>query len=203
MSGSMLSSMPGHHRRINRGPAAAPENRAALLDAARELFAERGYDVPLQAVAKRAGVGQGVLYRHFPKRLDLALAVFEENFERLEEAGADVGPGSFEALWGVLVDGVVSSAAFVEMAVEARREVPDFGGNERVLRVFAPHVEAAREEGEVREDLIVDDVLTGVRMVYGLVVTSGGGGMLQGRIDAVSRRWFGMAPPRDERHNSS
>ena len=85
---------------------------------------------------------------------------------------------------------------------QGRREVPDFGGNERVLRVFAPHVEAAREEGEVREDLIVDDVLTGVRMVYGLVVTSGGGGMLAERIDAVSRRWFGMAPLPDEGHNS-
>lgn len=54
----------------------------------------------------------------------------------------------------------------------------------------------------MRDDLVVDDVLTAVRMVYGLVVTSGGGGMLQGRIDAVSRRWFGMAPPRDEGQNS-
>ena len=93
MSGSMLSSMPAHHRRINRGPAAAAENRHAVLAAARELFAERGYEVPMQAIAKRAGVGQGVLYRHFPKRLDLALAVFEENFVRLETAGAEVGPG--------------------------------------------------------------------------------------------------------------
>ena len=71
-----------------------------------------------------------------------------------------------------------------------------------MLRVFAPHVEAAREEGEVREDLVADDVLTAVRMVYGLVVTSGGGGMLAERIDAVSRRWFGMAPLPDEGHNS-
>ena len=88
MSGSMLSSMPAHHRRINRGPAAAAENRRAVLAAARELFAERGYEVPMQAIAKRAGVGQGVLYRHFPKRLDLALAVFEENFVRLETGRA-------------------------------------------------------------------------------------------------------------------
>ena len=192
MSGSMLSSMPAHHRRINRGPAAAAENRRAVLAAARELFAERGYEVPMQAIAKRAGVGQGVLYRHFPKRLDLALAVFEENFVRLETAGAEVGPGSFSALWGVMVDSVVESAAFVEMAVEARREMPDFGGNERVVAVFGPHVEAARQAGEVRADLVVDDVLTAVRMVYGLVVTSGGGGMLRQRIAAVSRRWFGL-----------
>lgn len=192
MSGSMLFSMPAPQLRINRGPAAAAENRRAVLAAARELFAERGYEVPLQAIAKRAGVGQGVLYRHFPKRLDLALAVFEENFVRLETAGAEVAPGSFAALWALLVDSVVESAAFVEMAVDARRELPDFGGNERVIAVFGPHVEAARRAGEVRADLVVDDVLTAVRMVYGLVVTSDGGAVLRERIAAVARRWFGL-----------
>ncbi|MHA6523308.1 TetR/AcrR family transcriptional regulator [Tessaracoccus sp. G1721] len=186
--------MPGHHRRINRGPAAAAENRAALLAAARELFAERGYDVPMHTIAKHAGVGQGVLYRHFPKRLDLALAVFEENFVRLEEVGAVVTPGSFWALWEVLVDEVVESAAFVEMAVEARRELPDFGGNERLLALFAPHVAAAVAAEEVRPDLEGADVLTGVRMVYGLVVTSGGRSTLMATLAQVSRRWFGPSP---------
>lgn len=189
----MLSSMPAHMRRINRGPAAAAENRRALLAAARDLFAERGFDVPLQAIAKRARVGQGVLYRHFPRRMDLALAVFEENFLRLEAAGADVGPGSFARLWGLLVDEVVDSAAFVEMAVEARRELPDFGGTARLLAIFGPHVEAALRGGEVRADLVVEDVPTGVRMVYGLVVTSGGRSRLSATIDDVSRRWFGLA----------
>ena len=45
--------------------------------------------MPYNAIAKAAGVGQGVLYRHFPRRVDLALAVFDDNFtamERLAEA---------------------------------------------------------------------------------------------------------------------
>ncbi|WP_141680086.1 MULTISPECIES: hypothetical protein [Tessaracoccus] len=57
---------------------------------------------------------------------------------------------------------------------------------------FAPHVAIA--VGEVREDLEVADVLTGVRMVYGLVVTSSGGGTLSETIGAASRAWFGLAP---------
>src|SRR5690606_39484170 len=62
----------------NRGPAAAAENRAALLAAARRLFAERGYHAPLSAIAREAGVGQGSLYRHFPQRELIAAAILEE-----------------------------------------------------------------------------------------------------------------------------
>jgi AcrR family transcriptional regulator len=66
-------------QRVNRGPSAAAENRAALIAAARAVFATAGYDAPLSAVARRAGVGQGSLYRHFPNRMSLAVAVFEDN----------------------------------------------------------------------------------------------------------------------------
>ena len=133
------------------------------------------------------------LYRHFPRRLDLALAVFEENFFRLEELAQEVGPGSFRRLWECLVDEVVASSAFVEMAVEARRTMPDFGGNERLGDLFRPHVAQAVRLGEVRADLTLDDVLTAVRMVYGLVVTSGGGGTLPQALRDVSSRWFGLS----------
>ena len=58
--------------RANRGPAAAAENRRALIAAAREVYADGGLAAPFSAVAKRAGVGQGSLYRHFPDRTALA-----------------------------------------------------------------------------------------------------------------------------------
>jgi len=70
--------------RRNRGPAAAVENRHRLLDAARAVFAERGIDAPLNEIAQRAEVGQGTLYRHFPDRLSLVLAVFDDNMDHLE-----------------------------------------------------------------------------------------------------------------------
>ncbi|MBZ2197093.1 TetR/AcrR family transcriptional regulator [Ruania sp. N2-46] len=71
--------------RTNRGPAAGPENRRALIAAAREIYADNGPNAPFSAVAKRAGVGQGSLYRHFPDRTALAVAVYEENLAELEE----------------------------------------------------------------------------------------------------------------------
>lgn len=61
---------------------AAAKNRAAIIDAAHELFAENPL-VPLNDVAKRAGVGPGTLYRHFPSREDLILAAYQHDIERL------------------------------------------------------------------------------------------------------------------------
>src|SRR6516165_12335928 len=59
----------------------ARQNRARLIAAATEAFAERGADAPLEDIARRAGVGIGTLYRHFPTRLDLQAAVFRSQVE--------------------------------------------------------------------------------------------------------------------------
>ncbi|MCP2637925.1 TetR/AcrR family transcriptional regulator [Microbacterium sp. HD4P20] len=100
--------------RPNRGPAAAAENRRALITAAREVYAEGGLNSPFSAVAKRAGVGQGSLYRHFPDRTALAVAVFEDNVRALEEYAAPS-----QCTVGDLLDQVVSQAvvstAFIEL----------------------------------------------------------------------------------------
>jgi len=55
----------------------AQRNRDALVRAAREIFSEEQGDVPFEDVARRAGVGAGTLYRHFPNRDALLAAVFE------------------------------------------------------------------------------------------------------------------------------
>ena len=81
--------MPRPTGRVNRGPAAAAGNRRAILAAARRLFAAHGYNVPLHTIAQEAGTGQGTLYRHFPTRLDLALAVFETHFAELTAIAQD------------------------------------------------------------------------------------------------------------------
>lgn len=56
----------------------AQRNRESLVAAAHEVLAERGVDAPLEAVARRAGVAIGTLYRHFPQRGDLVDAILEE-----------------------------------------------------------------------------------------------------------------------------
>jgi AcrR family transcriptional regulator len=164
--------MPSVRRTVNRGPAAAPENRAAILAAARRLFAERGFLVPLTTIAKEAGVGQGVLYRHFPTRFDLAFAVFEDNFAELERAAASGGPDAFGALWATLLEQTVREAAFVEMVVEARRSQPHYDGDDRLRALIARSLPEARTAGRVPADVTVDDVLLAWRMIFGVVATA-------------------------------
>ncbi len=60
-------------------------NRARIVETAREAFDTRGMDVPLDTVAKLAGVGAGTLYRHFPSREDLVAAVLEDRRPDLEQ----------------------------------------------------------------------------------------------------------------------
>jgi AcrR family transcriptional regulator len=60
----------------------AARNRAKVLDAARAAFAEHGTDAQMEDIARRAGVGVGTVYRHFPTKQALAEALVEERFER-------------------------------------------------------------------------------------------------------------------------
>jgi AcrR family transcriptional regulator len=70
----------------------ARRNRERLVASARELFAGQGVDVPVEEITRRAGVGMGTLYRHFPTKEDLVDAVLEDAFAELvglaEEAAA-------------------------------------------------------------------------------------------------------------------
>jgi len=66
----------------------AARNRAKIIEAAREAFRSRGYDAPLDDIAKAAGVGAGTLYRHFPTRESLVDAVMQAWAERVNDTSA-------------------------------------------------------------------------------------------------------------------
>ncbi|WP_255556249.1 TetR/AcrR family transcriptional regulator [Tessaracoccus palaemonis] len=161
--------MPPSKRARNRGPAAAPANRAALLKAARRLFSRDGYHVALSAIAREAGVGQGVLYRHFPRRFDLALAVFEENFVALEELAASAdGPGAFGDLFSLLVDFTIDSTAFIDMVLDAQTEYPSDIGLERLSALIGEPLARAREAGLADPTWTVGDVVLVIHMLHGV-----------------------------------
>jgi len=144
----------------------------ALLDAARSVFAAQGYHAPLNAIAREAGVGQGVLYRHFPTRLDLARAVFDENIAELEQIATEPGPQTFGRVWHRLVEMTVEASAFVEMAVDARRQLTEDDGERRLRAMVDTTLPPAREAGLVDDRLTTDDVVLAQRMVFGVVVTT-------------------------------
>ena len=68
----------------------AQRNRERLIEAAREVFREQGYDASLDEVAKRAGVGAGTLYRHFPSRDVLMDAIMQSWVDRVNDAADKV-----------------------------------------------------------------------------------------------------------------
>ena len=83
----------------DRERADAARNRARILDAARQLFAERGVEaVSMDDVARAAGVGKGTLFRRFGDRAGLALALLDDSERELQEAvlrgPAPLGPGA-------------------------------------------------------------------------------------------------------------
>jgi AcrR family transcriptional regulator len=68
----------------------AQRNRERLIDAARDVFREQGYDASLDEVAKRAGVGAGTLYRHFPSRDVLMDAIMQSWVDRVNDSADKV-----------------------------------------------------------------------------------------------------------------
>lgn len=73
--------------RATRKRADARHNEKVLLDAAAAVFAASGVEAPVREIAARAGVGMGTMYRHFPTRADLVVAVYRHQVDACAEAG--------------------------------------------------------------------------------------------------------------------
>ncbi|MFK4085153.1 TetR/AcrR family transcriptional regulator [Kribbella sp. NPDC020789] len=135
-------------------------NRERLIAAAREVFAERGIDAALDAVAKRAGVSIGTLYNRFPTRNDLVRAAFADNVDTVARLGEHAL--GLEDPW----DGFVY---FVEQV--SQLQAADRGYNELAARgtpsseelargyeLMSRIVERAREGGVLRPDFTLEDM---------------------------------------------
>lgn len=164
-----MAAMPAA-RRTNRGPSAAAENRAALIAAAREVFADAGYDAPLSTVARAAGVGQGSLYRHFPDRVGLALAVFEDGLADLEALASTPGATLAQVL-DLITEQAIASTAFINMVsaapIDLDPRVVEVRG--RVATLLGGVLSEARRAGRVREDVTADDLVLVVGMLAGVL----------------------------------
>src|SRR5499425_118492 len=83
----MTTSDEGAVQPIRKIRADAQRNEKALLAAAAAVFVTSGVDAPIREIAARAGVGMGTIYRHFPTRADLIVAVYRHQVEACAEAG--------------------------------------------------------------------------------------------------------------------
>jgi AcrR family transcriptional regulator len=157
---------PSQQPRPARRPRADQQrNRQALLDAARELFAERGLDVPLDDIAKRSGLSNPTLYRHFPDRRSLLTEVVLGNLERHEQALADAlsrdrGWDGLTQFLGWLFAQQVSEvdhlAALRAIPAGSNAEVDRL--RQRTLSGFEELIRRAKSEGDMRADRWAEDI---------------------------------------------
>ncbi|WP_344489101.1 helix-turn-helix domain-containing protein [Nonomuraea monospora] len=152
-------------RRPNRGPRAAAHNRAALIAAAREAFATAGYDASLTEVARAAGVGQGSLYRHFPDRVSLALAVFEDSIAELESLAAKPGTTLDEVL-ALVTEQAIAQTTFITMvSIPPQPDPRILAVRERLARLLESGLAEAQRAGRIRADVSTGDLVLAVGML--------------------------------------
>ena len=148
----------------------AVRNRDTLLAAAAEVFVTSGIDAPIREIAARAGVGIGTIYRHFPTRADLVVAVYRHQVEACAEAGPALlaeAASPLDALrqWvDLFVDFLVTKHGLAH-ALQS-----DDGGFEglhayfldRLVPVCAKLLEAALAADEIRPGLPALELMHGI-----------------------------------------
>jgi len=158
----------------------AQRNHTAILRAACEVMTTQQPVVGMPEIARRAGIGQATLYRHFPDRDALTAAVIGYQIERLElliEAGQD-DPACFRRVLAELLRTQITMRPLVflvrRMDPRARRRF-----EQRVLLTLTAPLRRAQECGLVRGDLVPSDLV----LLFGMVE-----GVLDGAADAAAAR---------------
>jgi AcrR family transcriptional regulator len=166
----------------------AVRNRARVLEAARVLVAREGAEVRMDAIAARAGVAVGTLYRHFATKEALVAAIVDDSVDtladRAEQALASVRAGAnpWEQL-EQLIRGVAQSyaqdralkAAAISLGADVHVD-PKEGGTAaaRAMAAAGQVLERAREDGTARHDVTTDDLLVVLTQVPDEAVTGPG-----------------------------
>jgi len=153
-----------------RKRADARRNEQSLLDAAAAAFLDAGVDVPVRDIATRAGVGVGTIYRHFPTRADLVVAVYRHQVEACAEAGptlleASDTPYAALAQWiDLFVDFLVTKHGLAEalQSDDTAFEALHAYFLDRLVPVCARLLDAAATAGEVRPDVAAYELMRGV-----------------------------------------
>jgi AcrR family transcriptional regulator len=142
----------------------ARRNRERVLEAARDVFADHGHEAQMDEIARRAKVGVGTVYRHFPTKEVLTAALVADSFRRigdqLDEALAEDG-NPWEAFTAVLWFGaeLMAGNRGLTEAIGVMPTAPgDIPGVERVHERMAELIRRAQETGALRPDLCVDDI---------------------------------------------
>jgi AcrR family transcriptional regulator len=178
---------PRAHRPLR---ADARRNVERVLQAAEEVFATEGLAVPIDEIARRAGVGVGTVYRHFPTKQALFQAVVMVRLEALLERARELGeaPDAGAALFRFVSDLVELALQKRDLTDELAQEGLDHevhaAVKDELQRAFDVLLQRAQEAGAVREDIGSADV-TALVMGTCLVADRHGGHEATSRLVGV------------------
>lgn len=141
-----------------------------MIEAAAAIFVSSGVEAPIRQIAAKAGVGTATIYRHFPTRAELILAVYRHQVETLAEAGptllaTSAGPYRALELWmDLFVDFLVTKHG---LAAVLQSDDPCFDPLhayflDRLVPVCAQLLEAAADSGDIRVALEPRELMRGV-----------------------------------------
>jgi len=155
-----------HEHTNRRVRADAQRNIDALLQSAMMVFATSGVDAPVREIAEKAGVGVGTVYRHFPQRSDLIVAVFRNEVDACADAAGDLSakyePGEALARWMQrYVDFIANKRGLAAALGSGNPEYATLPAyfEKRLNPVLRTLLETAAAAGEVRADVEPYDLL--------------------------------------------
>jgi AcrR family transcriptional regulator len=185
----------------------AARNAGRILRAARDVYGELGPDAPIEAIARRAGVGERTLYRRFPTKGDLIRAALDQSIAEDLTPAIEEARRAGDPLRGLsqLIEAAISLGArehnLLTAARRARSLTPDISTT--LYEALDELAERAQAAGLVRADLVADDLPRLIAMLHSVLFTMDSGSDGWRRyvaliLDAISTNARRALPPAAE-----
>jgi AcrR family transcriptional regulator len=166
----MSDSDEGAGRAARPKRADARRNKETLLDAAAAIFVTSGVEAPVRDIATKAGVGTATIYRHFPTRADLIIAVYRHQVEACAEAGpallasADSPLAALRQWVDLFVDFLVTKHGLAKalQSDDSGFEALHAYFLDRLVPVCAQLLDAAVNVGEIGPDIGAYELMRGI-----------------------------------------
>lgn len=159
------------------------ENRLRLIETAETVFAEQGFDAPLDVIAKQAGVSRMTLYRHFKDRETLTFAICERNVRKLEEKAETLkeSPNALTEILNMMLPRFATNQGMLEGLTRQQTHQTQLNSlMQRVIDLLTGPLARAQAAGFVKRSLRPEDLSI---LIYML-----GGAVGEGTIEAKTAR---------------
>jgi len=153
----------------------AARNVERILRAARDVYGELGPDAPIEAVARRAGVGERTLYRRFPAKADLVRAALDQSIAEDLTPAIEDARRSNDALRGLthLMEAAISLGAREQNLLIAAQRAGSLTADisDSLNEALNELVRRGQQDAVIRADLVAEDLLRLIGMLYSVLST--------------------------------